>query len=377
MLEPIFNLNDILLIITIVASLLLVLIQPIFPAKKREERVLLGCFFLSLAISNTGVMLMWNQYIHSPAWLNGLIPYFYTTAVLVKGPALYLYVASITDDKFRWKPHHTWHGLAVFCSWPLLAIFQIDVNALRLENLIHQPTKDLVVHAIWYLLKIIPLCYFAAATLRVRHYHQRLESRFSQVNATSISWLYSLTISFVFAGLWSLMVTVLFDIFGLPIGVTDNYVSFILLLALCYYSLTHARNVTATSSEDDKETPENNEMKPLDALTRQILKGVEEDQLYLNHTLNIEQFARAIGASHRDVSYTINKVFGKNFFEFINFYRIEAAKRILENPEQAHLSVLDVLMSAGFNSKSSFQRFFKRFTGMSPTEYRERHRNNG
>jgi AraC-like DNA-binding protein len=89
--------------------------------------------------------------------------------------------------------------------------------------------------------------------------------------------------------------------------------------------------------------------------------------------LNIEQFAKNIGISARDVSYTINKVFGKNFFEFINFYRIEAAKRLLENADQTQMTVLEVLMTSGFNSKSSFQRFFKRFTGMSPTEYRERH----
>lgn len=373
MLEPIFNINDVLLIITIVVSLFLTLVQPIFPAKKRDNRILLAGFFLSLAISNTGVMLMWNQYIHSPTWLNWLIPYFYTTAVLIKGPALYLYVVSITDDNFRWKRRDLWHLGAIFCTWPLLIIFFIDAGAMRLENIAHLPVKDIVVHVLWYLLKIVPLCYFIAATARVRRYHQRLESQFSHVNDRSITWLYSLTISFIFAGVWSLMVTLLFDTFGLPIGVTDNYVSFILLLALCYYSLTHAQDVTATSIDADQPVTEAVDVKPLDTLTRQILQGVEEDKLYLNHTLNIEQFARAIGVSPRDVSYTINKVFGKNFFEFINFYRIEAAKRMLEDPAKAHLTVLDVLMEAGFNSKSSFQRFFKRFTGISPTEYRERH----
>lgn len=187
MLEPIFNLNDVLLIITIAVSLLLVLVQPIFPAKKRDNRILLACFFLSLAISNTGVMLIWNEYIDNPAWLNGLIPYFYTASVLLKGPALYLYVASITHENFRWTNSHLWHLLAIFGVWPLLVICNVDTAAMRLENLDNLPITDAVVHLLWYLLKIIPLCYFIAATLRVRRYHQRMENQFSHVNDSSIT----------------------------------------------------------------------------------------------------------------------------------------------------------------------------------------------
>lgn len=371
MLEPIFNLNDVLLIITIAASLLLVMVQPILPAKKRDNRIFLAAFFLSLAATNIGVMLMWNEYIRTPAWANWIIPYGYTSAFLLKGPALYLYVASITDERFHWRRQHLWHLLAIFCTWPLLALFSIDVSALRFENLQHSPVRNWMAHALWYLLKLIPLCYFMAATLRVRRYQASLENHFSSVNGQSLQWLYTLTISFVFAALWSLMVSVFYDVLHIPMGITDNYVSFILLLALCYYSLTHAQHVTATNTDDNEPIAEAAQTKPLDALTRQILKGVEQDQLYLNPTINLEQFARAIGASPRDVSYTINKVFGKNFFEFINFYRIEAAKRLLEDATQQHLTILEILMGAGFNSKSSFQRFFKRFTGLSPTEYRE------
>jgi len=372
MVTPIFNLNDILLIITIVASLLLALVQPILPAKKTNNRILLACFFLSLTISNTGVMLIWNKYINTPGWINAVVPYLYSAAVLLKGPALYLYVVSITDDSFRWRAWNLGHLAAVFCVWPLLMLFEIDLRALRLEEVDNSTYLDFIVHLIWYFLKVIPLSYFVAATVRAFRYRRQLESQFSDVDARSLTWLYSLTISFVFAGIWSLMVTVLFDVFGLPWGITDNYVSFILLLALCYYSLSHAQDVTATSEEFDESPAEPVEQKPLDSLTRQILHGVEQEKLYLNHTLNIEQFSNAIGLPARDVSYAINKVFGKNFFEFINFYRIEAAKRMLEDPAQAHLTVLEVLMGAGFNSKSSFQRFFKRLTGMSPTEYRER-----
>ncbi|MFC6977926.1 helix-turn-helix domain-containing protein [Microbulbifer taiwanensis] len=66
----------------------------------------------------------------------------------------------------------------------------------------------------------------------------------------------------------------------------------------------------------------------------------------------------------------INKHFGTNFFEFINSYRVEEAKALLADAGRADMTVLDVLMESGFNSKSAFHRFFSRLVGMSPTEYR-------
>jgi AraC-like DNA-binding protein len=71
------------------------------------------------------------------------------------------------------------------------------------------------------------------------------------------------------------------------------------------------------------------------------------------------------------VSYAINKEFGTNFFEFINHHRIEEAKRLLSDKAYEKLTVMEILLESGFNSKSSFQRFFKRLTGVSPTEFRK------
>ena len=66
----------------------------------------------------------------------------------------------------------------------------------------------------------------------------------------------------------------------------------------------------------------------------------------------------------------INKAFGTNFFEFINSYRIEESKRYLADEKYKDMTIMDILLESGFNSKSAFQRFFKRLTGISPTEFR-------
>lgn len=61
----------------------------------------------------------------------------------------------------------------------------------------------------------------------------------------------------------------------------------------------------------------------------------------------------------------------KHFFDFINEYRIEKAKKILKDPTQKELTILEILYQVGFNSKSSFSTSFKKYTGKTPTEFRK------
>ena len=72
----------------------------------------------------------------------------------------------------------------------------------------------------------------------------------------------------------------------------------------------------------------------------------------------------------RDVSAIIKTHYGTNFFEFINSYRIEEVKRLLLMEEHKTDNILDIIYLAGFNSLSTFHRFFKRLVGVTPTEYR-------
>lgn len=64
----------------------------------------------------------------------------------------------------------------------------------------------------------------------------------------------------------------------------------------------------------------------------------------------------------------INRHFGINYYEFINRYRIEEAKRMLAESKGA--SITDIYLAVGFNSKSVFYTFFKKLEGMTPTAYR-------
>ncbi|WP_237158037.1 helix-turn-helix domain-containing protein [Shewanella psychrophila] len=95
---------------------------------------------------------------------------------------------------------------------------------------------------------------------------------------------------------------------------------------------------------------------------------------YLNHLLTLENLANQLDLTSRSLSQIINRHFKQNFFEFINSYRIDESKRLLEQNENTNTTMLQIMEQAGFNSKATFNTFFKKTLGLTPTQYRKNYR---
>lgn len=94
----------------------------------------------------------------------------------------------------------------------------------------------------------------------------------------------------------------------------------------------------------------------------------EREKYYKEENISLKGLADKIGVTRHELSDLLNKKFQSNFYEYVNRYRIrEAEKILLENPDA---KVLHVAMAVGFNSKSTFNKEFKRLTGRTPTEVR-------
>lgn len=93
-----------------------------------------------------------------------------------------------------------------------------------------------------------------------------------------------------------------------------------------------------------------------------------ESKIYLNPNLKLEYLAKKIHIPVRKISMVINEVYGNNFNHFINEYRISEVKKIIAK-DPGNTIIEDIYSRAGFNSRSSFNRVFKEFTGLSPIDY--------
>jgi AraC-like DNA-binding protein len=93
---------------------------------------------------------------------------------------------------------------------------------------------------------------------------------------------------------------------------------------------------------------------------------------YRNPAVTIADVSSATGIPVYTISKILNNHLGLSFYQFINEYRVQEAKKLLSNPENNTRSVLDIGFSAGFNSKSAFNDVFRRSTGMTPSEFKKK-----
>jgi len=103
----------------------------------------------------------------------------------------------------------------------------------------------------------------------------------------------------------------------------------------------------------------------------QLVKFMEEKKPYLNVDLTIHDISTELNIPRHYLTQVINGLLGKNFYTFINEYRIEEVKKLLVSDEFSKYTLTSIAFEAGFNSKSSFNSIFKISTGMTPTQFRD------
>lgn len=109
---------------------------------------------------------------------------------------------------------------------------------------------------------------------------------------------------------------------------------------------------------------------PIEPLKLKLEEHMEVEKPYLNPNLSLDDLAASLYTSRHELSRVINHGFGKNFFDFINTYRVKAFIQIFMQEEQpSKRTFLEVAYEVGFNSKSAFNRAFRKETAYSPSEY--------
>jgi len=103
-------------------------------------------------------------------------------------------------------------------------------------------------------------------------------------------------------------------------------------------------------------------------------KIMTQEKLFLNSSLNLGEVATKLSVMPRYLSQVINELKDQNFYDFVNTYRIEEAKKILSDPANNNEKILSVLYECGFNSKSVFNTVFKKNTGVTPSEFRRNYK---
>ena len=105
------------------------------------------------------------------------------------------------------------------------------------------------------------------------------------------------------------------------------------------------------------------------AYSKRLLKHINEEKPYLDPELSLRSLARQIDMHPNQLSWLLNESMGKNFNEFINYYRVAAFKTLIRDPKNSQLTLIGLAYDSGFNSKTVFNSSFKKETGLTPKEF--------
>lgn len=366
-----FNSHDI--VLTLVISLCIVL--AIRPAPQQmfsqRTRALLTLFFTLNALVALDNLLFWGDAIKYAAFdLSPWLPLIFGFASFAVGPVLYWIFRSEVNPNWTMKPTDYLHLLPVLLT-PFYLYWVCYQHPVELQRQLVLQLSIFTDPDAYFLIfmtlkRLLPVVYGVLCITLVFNRSGKPCAR--NPEATRALRLYA-----VFVAIWSWVL--LTHILGqwLPLAVSDimgvvsNYMSLVLIATLLFSNVN--QQAPAPKTLENQEKPE--ESDSLLALTTQIEEFVRTEKPYLNPRLSLERFAAMLQVSSRQVSFAINRSFQQNFQEYINRFRIEEAKRLLRDPEHQQCTIVEIGQRAGFNSKATFNRFFKSWVGITPSAYRQ------
>ena len=209
----------------------------------------------------------------------------------------------------------------------------------------------------------------------VKTYRKVVKSKFSSLNKINLDWLRFIIRSFAAITI----IAMIHNVIPALGNIIFLYITLILLLIFTFFFINRVLVKALNQPEifagiafkeaNEKYVGSGLNEEEIGNYYSQLLSILENEKLYLNPELVLQDLADRMQSSSKVLSQVINQRSGLNFFDFINSYRCEELKSIMADADPK-VTILEIMYQAGFNSKSSFNKEFKKLNGITPTEFR-------
>jgi AraC-like DNA-binding protein len=333
---------------------------------KTANRLLAG-LTLTISIVVSGAVLLTSNYVFVYPHLSRIHHPF----AFLAGPLLFLYIRTLTSPDKKFKKVDLLHFIPFALCLIYLLPYYFQSSAAKMQILVSEYSEQSFGN--WYYIRSAAfitqvLIYLVLIAVTIVTYSRRVKQPHSSrdkallfevrffVIATAVLW-FAVVLRYAVQTTPNLL---------LPLGAS------LLIYAMGYMRMSRPDPATTEDQQPSGKKYEKSTLTPERAqrYLDKLLHLMEKEKPYNEGDLTIQRLAEKLSIPAPHLSQTINELLGQTFSDFINSYRVEEAKRKLLDPALRHLSVLGISEEVGFSSKSSFNSVFKKYTNMTPSEFR-------
>ena len=336
----------------------------------RPANRIMALFLLALAIG------MANGFFNLLGWYDRwpVLSVLVGSIVLSYGPLFYLYIKAMSGRGARWWPALLAHLVPFLLGLVAWSAFWILRRSAAVP-----PVLAWCVRTPWLpvtFMAVVQMIAYVTLMIRcLRAYARTIKDSFSSLDGINLRWLK-----------WRLAVFAVISFAGLAVVAVLKFDSRLVNVAAQAAFFLVALNVFATGyramlqpqvffGSGEAGPGKRYQRSSLTAegaalLKTRLLGMMEREQSFLDPKITLPGLAQALDIPANHLSQVINEQLGRNFFDFINGYRVEAAKRQLARPGAEQIKMITVAFDCGFNSLATFNRVFKEFVGRNPSAFR-------
>ena len=381
-----FNFHDLTMAFTAFECLLFSALLLFTRKNGQVSTLLLTGFLICHFLIPLHELIFWGKQFR--VWMLNISPNLFfwgSYAYFLDGPLLYLFFRSTIYKNFKLKRSDAYHliPVALYFIGMIFMYYRLDSSAKY-----HLVETQQIAYSASYLYfeasgRLLRLVYALVCVYLAVSYTGQLKEEYANLRPSESLWLKIMLGSFVILFGWDLILLIikLEELFTATspladaellrfFGIGSYYLNFIVITILIFLRFTSFDNLVSVT-EFNSPAPVEKPRVADDVVIARLQRIMVDEKFYADPDISLDSLAKKIDLTPKKVTTLIKNHYQVNFYELVNGYRIEEAKRLLADKGKNQKTIMDIYLEVGFNSKSVFNTYFKRVVGVTPSQFRE------